>query len=496
MNLITQKAHLSQNSTRVETFQKKQWLVAPAVLIVEGVLNGLYVPAHEIEIPTLSWNGRPVPLYHPDEGDGSANVPLVIDQSVMGSVFNARFENRSLKAELWLDMQKCAELGGEAAQVVADVQAGKVIELSTGYYCLVKQQAGVFNGIPYHGITHHILPDHVAILPSQVGACSVADGCGVNRNKQEERPMPKKDVNTVFHFEANAAMSHEDVKRLLRQALASTVQGVPGHVWIYIPDVYEDRVVYEIEVENAAGQVQAEMLQRPYTISENGMVELGDPVVKVIPVSSYQVVPGVPVFNAASLGAGFIQKVEAAVNSALSKIFPKEQSMKKNEMITQIKNAGFSCMSDEQLAQLPEAALEAMVAGLVGNDAEPTQDAQPTQPAAAAPAAQPTQPAAGDEMPAWAAALTQRLDQIGGAVAALQSNQKAAEKIERDQLIAGLVGNEACPLSDPADFAGMGLAQLQKMASAYQPTSYVGLPFAMANDAGQYDYADLSINVK
>ena len=158
--------------------------------------------------------------------------------------------------------------------------------------------------------------------------------------------------------------------------------------------------------------------------------------------------------------------------------------MKKNEMITQIKNAGFSCMTDEQLAQLPEAALEAMVAGLVGNDAEPTQDAQPTQ------------PAAGDEMPAWAAALTQRLDQIGGAVAALQSNQKAAEKIERDQLIAGLVGNEACPLSDPADFAGMGLAQLQKMASAYQPTSYVGLPFAMANDAGQYDYADLSINVK
>src|SRR3990172_8663991 len=45
---------------------------------------------------------------------------------------------------------------------------------------------GFFNGKQYHTIHRNPKRDHIAIFPyDQLGACSIQDGCGLNRNMQQ-----------------------------------------------------------------------------------------------------------------------------------------------------------------------------------------------------------------------------------------------------------------------------------------------------------------------
>ena len=52
--------------------------------------------------------------------------------------------------------------------------------------------AGVDRGKKYTVRVKNILPDHLAILTTDVGACSVADGCGLFQNFQN-RALLKQD---------------------------------------------------------------------------------------------------------------------------------------------------------------------------------------------------------------------------------------------------------------------------------------------------------------
>ena len=67
-------------SVRHETFAGRDYLIAPVVAIVAGVLNGELVPADEISKFTEMWAGIPVPLGHPRENGQfvSANSPEIV----------------------------------------------------------------------------------------------------------------------------------------------------------------------------------------------------------------------------------------------------------------------------------------------------------------------------------------------------------------------------------------------------------------------------------
>ncbi|GAG82219.1 unnamed protein product, partial [marine sediment metagenome] len=57
--------------TRYDTMEGREYLVAPMIMIVEGVLNGsegagLY-PADELSKTPQVWNHKPVVVYHPQE---------------------------------------------------------------------------------------------------------------------------------------------------------------------------------------------------------------------------------------------------------------------------------------------------------------------------------------------------------------------------------------------------------------------------------------------
>lgn len=186
------------SSIRREKMGGVEYLVAPASLIVPGVLNGsagpLYYPAEEISKNVAAWNMMPLTLGHPTDESGSAlsaRSPKVLEKFALGFVFNAKTTNGKLEAEAWFDVVRTQSL---APQILTNLEAGNPIELSTGLFMdhqPVKNK--YYKGRPYHAIARNYRPDHLAILPNAKGACSLEDGCGVlNENKKSNSSSVEK----------------------------------------------------------------------------------------------------------------------------------------------------------------------------------------------------------------------------------------------------------------------------------------------------------------
>lgn len=162
------------------------YLIAPCVAVVSGVLNGEFLPANEIAASVQGWNGVPVPVNHPQRNGEyvSAQLPDVMAREVIGHVEAARFDVDRLKVDLWIDLDKAAALGGKAAEVVRRLEAEQPMEVSTAYTCVVYPGQGVVNGKRYNGVQRGVMPDHIAVLPDEIGACSWRDGCGTPRSNK------------------------------------------------------------------------------------------------------------------------------------------------------------------------------------------------------------------------------------------------------------------------------------------------------------------------
>jgi hypothetical protein len=169
------------------TRNQRDYIVAPMSLITPGVLNGsagpLYYPREEIARDPSAWNDVAITLGHPKDTSGQRNVsgrdPAVLDRVKLGRVYNARIDHRGrLVAEGWFHVESLRRV---APQVLAALEAGSPIELSTGLRTTNEPAPGgaTFNGRPYTHVARDYKPDHLAILPGQKGACSVEDGCGV-----------------------------------------------------------------------------------------------------------------------------------------------------------------------------------------------------------------------------------------------------------------------------------------------------------------------------
>jgi len=203
MNVNESKGKFSNYKTKqvldyevkLTVHQEKAHLVIPVVMMVEGVHCGSQGPLlHSIEelgkFPE-SWNGIPVVIYHPEE-DGnavSANSPDIIDKMTVGRVYNTSVEGKKLKAEVWLDEDK---LNLVSNRTLEDINETKEVEVSLGMFTENEMEEGDYEGEKYVGIAHNHRPDHLAILPDQIGACSCADGCGLGANKKIEDKQDKE----------------------------------------------------------------------------------------------------------------------------------------------------------------------------------------------------------------------------------------------------------------------------------------------------------------
>ncbi len=176
---------------RKATEAGREFLVAPMSLINPGILNGsqgalLYTP-DDCKQTINDWNGIPIVVYHPTRNgvNVSATSPGVWEESGVGRVKNARFDRKS-KAEGWFDVEKLRQVDNtlpENVRILPRLMSGKTVELSTGLFTDNDPTPGLHEGRDYDAVARNHRPDHLAVLPDQVGACSVNDGCGVMVNR-------------------------------------------------------------------------------------------------------------------------------------------------------------------------------------------------------------------------------------------------------------------------------------------------------------------------
>jgi hypothetical protein len=237
MYLALQNASLNGEDTRVAWHDGRPHLVTGVVAVQEQVLKGELLPQAEIEASASSFNGRPLPVGHPVNEDTdefvSANDPETWDSEVVGKLFDAREDDAQLIGETWIDIKKSIHLGenkaaryagplaligrylegglqslaegdgtpdsgvgldmnvvnslseladelGEDAEDASE-NANDALEVSTAYWYQPDGQSGTHNGEEYKSRQLNVKPDHLALLPTQIGECSVEDGCGAPR---------------------------------------------------------------------------------------------------------------------------------------------------------------------------------------------------------------------------------------------------------------------------------------------------------------------------
>lgn len=243
----------SVGQVRKVTRNGRSYLVAPMTIIVPGVLAGskgaLYYPPEECARNVQAWDSMPITVGHPTHplngSPVSATHPSV---TPIGFLANTRF-NGKLRTEGWFDAETTKH---ESRDIWNSLQAGQPIELSTGLYTENEPNLGQHNGKSYEYIARNYRPDHLAVLTSQTGACSVQDGCGVlvNANPEGRNQYSTYNANQASgkaeHLSVvakrasrkNASQAHADAAKAHEEA-AEANQGYADHMEANLPS-HED----------------------------------------------------------------------------------------------------------------------------------------------------------------------------------------------------------------------------------------------------------------
>lgn len=211
-----------QGKTRRVTVNGRDKVVVPMVMLQEQVLAGskgpLFYSRNEIAKAVQAWNGMPITVNHP-QLDGlhvSARHPEIVAKQKIGEVYNAHMKGHRLHAEGWIDLADAKRVD---ERVYNALMAEAPVECSTGLFTFNVPSPGVHNGRSYAEHANDHVPDHLAVLPDAQGACSVADGCGLNVNQQSGDPQcptlgsegaqPKGQVANVTYEENTVADQDE-----------------------------------------------------------------------------------------------------------------------------------------------------------------------------------------------------------------------------------------------------------------------------------------------
>lgn len=287
--------NISAPKARVDKLEGRDHFVIPCVSLTEGVHTGshgpIYYPAEEIQNSVEAWNHMPAVLYHPQENgvNISARQPVVLNTRKMGVLLNSVGDGGKLSHEVWADVERTKSLD---VRVHEAVQNGTKVEVSTGLSMDLDPTPGEWNGQKFVAIARNMRPDHLAILPDKVGACSIAKGAGLFANEAKE---PESIQQVLFRTVENALksvgaelttneLSFNDITRSLSDLL-SAKYGKPGQYWDgWVCDVFPTYVVFR----SGDGP---EYWMQDYKASDSG-VELVGEAKKVNRVVQYRVPNG------------------------------------------------------------------------------------------------------------------------------------------------------------------------------------------------------------
>lgn len=311
-------------TTHYDMIGDKQYLVAPMIMLTEGIHAGsegpLFYPGEELGKTPQVWNHKPVIVYHPTASDGkgiSACDPPILSNRQVGLIMNAHFEDGKLKAEAWLDESRTNKIDERISQAI---EKNQVMELSTGLFTDNKDESGEWNGVKYDVTARNFRPDHLALLPDLKGACSIEDGAGFLRLNAV--PGQIKIVDNE--------MSHNNIRSLIN----SWLQVKDDDVWVR--DVYDDFFVFE---------KNAKLYKGDYTVIDNAVTVTGL-FEEVVQVTEYRTPDGKFVGN----------------NNDIE--IRKENQMKKEKMINEIITSNLNSWIEtdrDTLMKMDDASLEKMM---------------------------------------------------------------------------------------------------------------------------------------
>lgn len=274
--------------TRKETLDGIEYLVAPVVMVKEQVLNGELLPRDEIAKSTPGWNGRPVVVYHPKNDDGEdviANDPEVVPNYEVGRIYNAEYDEDTskLKAEIWIDISKAKKKNKDTREALKMIENSDELEVSTGYIVNdYEAVSGEFDGVEYNAIQREILPDHLALLPKEIGACSWEDGAGVRNNTN--KGIIQKIKSKLF---GNSSISLQQTVNVAIRNKFENVDWVNDLI-IDTNSGVNSAVFYQYNYdEDGEIKYPSKMMKVDYSVDEDGTVTIGDDPVEVESVTTY-----------------------------------------------------------------------------------------------------------------------------------------------------------------------------------------------------------------
>jgi hypothetical protein len=195
-------------------------------MVIDYPENGTRELLHKKEIQDSVdlWAGTPLTYIHPENERKTADDPEAYTGEVIGQVFKPDIvDGEKLKVQAWLDVEKAHDLGGLAADVVEQLRAGDELSVSAGYATFDDDfDGGTHDGDTYNLRQGTLLPDHVAIFPSDEfkARCDWEDGCGAPRANA---------IETVRNAEVSDAGRFDNPQDALDRATELGCEGVHWH---------------------------------------------------------------------------------------------------------------------------------------------------------------------------------------------------------------------------------------------------------------------------
>ncbi len=282
-NIIFNLGSQNKNALRRETLNGREHLVVPTAMITEGVHAGsqgaIYYSKDQLSRSAHAWNHKPLVVYHPEiNGQAlSACDPTVLNTRSVGVILNTKFDDK-LRCESWIDIERANKVD---KRIVERVDNCEMMECSTGLLInSPTKQEGEFGGKPYKLVANELIPDHLALLPDKIGACSIADGAGLFQLNEANTYIQQ----LVRHLTSKGVIVGNELSHTaVYSALASVVRKSNGDNWDgYIEDVFDTYFVYSMG---------GKLYRLSYLESDNTVTVVGTPE-EVAKVTEYKTTDG------------------------------------------------------------------------------------------------------------------------------------------------------------------------------------------------------------
>lgn len=438
--------------TRVEMLEDRPHTVIPMVMLVAGVHHGsggpvLYTEEEMSKTPQV-WDHKPIVVYHPElNGEGiSACKPEIVNSRKVGVIMNTRWDPKlkRLPAEAWLEETRADKVD---KRVFEGIRKNEMMELSTGLFVDLEMTEGKLGDEEYNGITRNYRPDHLALLPDKIGACSIADGAGFLRNEMRKGKMAPKDMlrrlTNVLGLTDNE-MSHENIRGMIQAALRTKLNIGNDGPWVWVEAVYSNFFVYEKD---------GKLFRLDYEASDTGVTISDEKPVEVVRQVEFRTVEG----------AKFVGNLDQQQQN--------NESMNKVQMIAAILAANCGWSDKTALEGLSDKQVESIHNGIKKEPAAGTQPGATTNqtPPATTPAATVQTPttattnAGATTEPKKVLTMEEYLGQMPPEMAGIFRGMMAANASEEATLIDKITKNASMGFSKE-DLKGMPIGNLRKLA--------------------------------